>query len=300
MFKNWHDKTAVVLKRQPKICVQISLGRARKLPLPDSVSIGSYAFARGYNFVKINIPDSVQTIGESAFYREEAVNHIDPEFTVEFYFNGGVICDNILDGQHYTHLILADYIHTIGNQSFANSSLLKFVSFPDTISKIGTDIFLLDEDLDLTVRYVDGIIDDYIYYNHFMITKVTIEDNIVSIGQHSFDSCKGIIEISVPDSINYIGAYAFYDCNSMASINIPDGVEKILSHTFYGCASLGNIVTPDSVTAVEDYAFYGCVAATSITLSQNCESIGEAAFYNCKALTELDIPASVKQIGECV
>ena len=55
-----------------------------ELTLPNEVSsIGQYAFARGYSFVKINIPDSVQTIGESAFYREEAANHVDPEFTVE-------------------------------------------------------------------------------------------------------------------------------------------------------------------------------------------------------------------------
>ena len=292
-----------------------------ELTLPSEViSIGQYAFARGYSFVKISIPDSVQTIGESAFYREEAANHIDPEFTVEFYFNGGVICDNILDGQHIQHIIVADNIYQVGNNTFSNCANLIDISLPDTIAHFGENCFLNDSNIIMEIRTVDGLIDDYVFQaklNNVIIINTdssdignyafaanpglenyTIIGEIQSIGNHAFDGCKALQSMTLPSTVNYIGSYAFYDCNSMASINIPDGVEKILSHTFYGCASLGNIATPDSVTAVEDYAFYGCVAATSITLSQNCESIGEAAFYNCKALTELVIPDSVKQIGE--
>ena len=292
-----------------------------ELTLPNEVvSIGHYAFARGYSFVKISIPDSVQTIGESAFYREEAANHVDPEFTVEFYYNKGVICDNILDGQHIQHIIVADNIYQVGNHAFSNCANLIDISLPDTIAQFGENCFLNDSNIIMEIRTIDGLIDDYVYQaklNNVItintdssdignytfaanpgLENYTISGEIQSIGNHAFDGCKALQSMTLPSTVNYIGSYAFYDCNSMASINIPDGVEKILSHTFYGCASLENIATPDSVTAVEDYAFYGCVAATSITLSQNCESIGEAAFYNCKALTELAIPDSVKQIGE--
>ena len=296
-----------------------------ELTLPNAVtSIGTYAFARGYNLVKINIPDSVTYIGAHAFYREEANDHIDPEITVHIYYNKGVICDNLLDGQDMHHIIVADYIHTVGNNAFSNATNLMDISLPDTIASFGTNCFQNDTNIVMTVRTVDGLIDNNVYNAKLdrVVTVILDDSNIgdyafaanpgllkltinatsesfdmTSIGSHAFDSCKSMGAVVLPTTVNYIGSYAFYDCNSMSSINIPDGIEKILSHTFYGCASLGSIEVPNSVIAIEDYAFYGCVVAKSITLSNQCKTIGEAAFYNCKALTKLNIPDSVTSIG---
>ena len=296
-----------------------------ELTLPNAVtSIGTYAFARGYNLVKINIPDSVTYIGAHAFYREEANDHIDPQFTVHIYYNKGVLCDNILDGQDMHHIIVADYIHTVGNKAFSNAPNLMDISLPDTIASFGNNCFQNDTNIVMTVRTVDGLIDDNVYNAKLdrVVTVILDDSNIgdyafaanpgllkltinatsesfdmTSIGSHAFDSCKSMGAVVLPTTVNYIGSYAFYDCNSMSSINIPDGIEKILSHTFYGCASLGSIKVPNSVIAIEDYAFYGCVVAKSITLSNQCKTIGEAAFYNCKALTALNIPDSVTTIG---
>ncbi len=296
-----------------------------ELTLPNTVeSIGSYAFARGYRLERINIPDSVQSIGTHAFMREEANDHIDPDFTVHFYYNKGVLCDNILDGQDMHHIIVADNIHTIGNNAFSNASDLVDITVPDTIASFGNNCFQNDTDIVMTIRTVDGLIDnnvynakldgvvtvklddsnvgDYAFAANPGLRKLTISAtsesfDMTSIGSHAFDSCKSIGAVVLPSTVKYIGSYAFYDCNSMSSINIPNGIEKLLSHTFYGCASLGEIGVPNSVTAIEDYAFYGCVVAKSITLSNQCKTIGEAAFYNCKALPELNIPDSVTSIG---
>ena len=296
-----------------------------ELTLPNTVeTIGNYTFARGYRFIKINIPDSVQSIGTHAFYREEANDHIDPEFTVHFYYNKGILCDNILDGQDMQHIIVADYIHTVGNNAFSNATNLMDISLPDTIASFGDNCFQNDTNIIMTIRTVDGLIDNNVYNAKLdRVITVNLDDSNVgdyafaanpgllnltiaatsesfdmtSIGSHAFDGCKSMGAVVLPSTVNYIGSYAFYDCNSMSSINIPNGIEKILSHTFYGCASLGSIEVPNSVIAIEDYAFYGCVVAKSITLSNQCKTIGEAAFYNCKALTELNIPDSVTSIG---
>ncbi|MBO5010294.1 MAG: leucine-rich repeat protein, partial [Clostridia bacterium] len=296
-----------------------------ELTLPNTVeTIGDYTFARGYRFIKINIPDSVQSIGTHAFMRAEAINHIDPEFTVHFYYNKGILCDNILDGQDMHHIIVADYIHTVGNNAFSNATNLMDISLPDTIASFGDNCFQNDTNIIMTIRTVDGLIDNNVYNAKLdRVITVNLDDSNVgdyafaanpgllnltiaaisesfdmtSIGSHAFDGCKSMGAVVLPTTVNYIGSYAFYDCNSMSSINIPNGIEKILSHTFYGCASLGSIEVPNSVIAIEDYAFYGCIVATYITLSNQCQTIGEAAFYNCKALTELNIPDSVTSIG---
>lgn len=296
-----------------------------ELTLPNAVeTIGSYAFARGYQLVKISIPDSVKSIGTHAFMRGEAKDHIDPEITIHIYYNKGVICDNLLDGQDMHHIIVADHIHTVGNNAFSNATNLMDISLPDTIASFGNYCFQNDTNIVMTVRTVDGLIDDNVYNAKLdrVVTVILDDSNIgdyafaanpgllkltinatsesfdmTSIGSHGFDSCKSMGAVILPTTVNYIGSYAFYDCNSMSSINIPDGIEKILSHTFYGCASLVGINVPNSVIAIEDYAFYGCVVAKNITLSNQCKAIGDYAFYNCKALTELDIPDSVTSIG---
>ena len=296
-----------------------------ELTLPKNVvKIGDYAFARGYILKKLSLPDSVESIGASAFYRDED-KEIFPDVTIEIYYNKGVICDDLLNGQGIHRIFVNDNIYSIGNSVFANCQNLLTVSLPDTISNFGTNCFFGDYNIQLTIRTIDGLIDDEVYREKLQNVVMLQLDNsnignyafmgnpelqnvfifasssnysIRKIGSHAFDSCKSIGAIILPETVNYIGEYAFYDCNSMTAINIPNGVNKVLSHTFYGCASLNNILVPNSVVAVEDYAFYGCVKATSIILSNQCKSIGECAFYNCKGLLALDIPDSVASIGD--
>ena len=71
--------------------------------------------------------------------------------------------------------------------------------------------------------------------------KVRIEGktyNVISIGDHAFRDCNGLISIKIPNSVSSIGKGAFSHCQSLTSINIPEGVTSIGNYAFSGCSNL--------------------------------------------------------------
>ena len=288
-----------------------------ELTLPNTVTnIGNYAFARGYELVKINIPDSVLTIGEGAFYREEVGNHIDPDFTVDFYYNKGVIAANILDGQHIHHIIVDDYIHTIGDNAFSNCANLKDVILPDTIAVFGNNCFLNDNNITVNINKVDGLIDDNIYQgkltgvetvniNNTCIGKYSFADNVelkyvtineeTDIGDYAFSNNVGLLKASVVGNSN-VGNYSFYNCNSMTDFVIDGTIERIGEHAFESCKALRAMVLPTTVNYIGSYAFYDCNSMASINIPDGIEKILSHTFYGCASLGSIEVPNSVTAI----
>ena len=290
-----------------------------ELTLPNTVtSIGSYAFARGYEFVKINIPDSVLTIGSNAFYREEVGNHINPDFTLEFYYNKGVIAANILDGQHVYCIIVDDYIHTIGDNAFSNCANLKNVILSDTIAVFGSNCFLNDNSITIDIGKVDGLIDDNIYrgklsgvgtvnINNTCIGEYAFADNIelnyitingeTDIGDYAFSNDVGLLEMTLIGNSN-IGNYSFYNCNSMTDFVIDGTIVRLGEHAFDGCKALKAMALPTTVNYIGSYAFYDCNSMSSINIPNGIEKILSHTFYGCTSLGSIEVPNSVIAIED--
>lgn len=291
-----------------------------ELTLPGTMtSIGSYAFARGYDFVKINIPDSVQSIGDHAFYRGEANNHVNPELTVYFYYNNGILCDNILDGQDVQHIIVADNIHTVGNNAFSNSPYLIDISLPDTIASFGADCFLNDNSITMSVRSVDGYIDDEIYkeklkgvsivnvdnteignssfYGNIWIKKATIT-GISNIGNYAFYNCNSITDVIINGTVEHIGEHAFDSCKALKEMVLPITVNYIGSYAFYDCNSMSSINIPDGIEKILSHTFYGCASLGSIEVPNSVIAVEDYAFYGCVVATNITLSDQCKTIGE--
>ena len=291
-----------------------------ELTLPNAViSIGEYAFARGYSFVKISIPDSVQTIGEYAFYREEAANHVDPEFTVEFYYNKGVICDNILDGQHIQHIIVADNIYQVGNNAFSNCANLIDISLPDTISSFGIDCFLNDNAVTMYIRPVDGYIDDAVYQEKLNgVTDIFIDNTEIgnyafygnvwlqtaevngesNVGDYAFYNCNGMTTFTINGTIEHIGEHAFHSCMALQSMTLPSTVNYIGSYAFYDCNSMASINIPDGVEKILSHTFYGCASLEDIATPDSVTAVEDYAFYGCVVATSITLSQNCESIGE--
>ncbi|MEG9429661.1 MAG: leucine-rich repeat protein [Christensenellaceae bacterium] len=271
--------------------------RYSELALPNTVaSIGEYAFALGYNFVKIHIPDSVQTIGAYAFYREQAVNHINPEFTVELYYNSGIIANNLLNGQHIHHIIVDDYIHTVGNNAFSNCKNLIDISMPDTIALFGDDCFINDKAIVMTIRSVDNLIDDEVYKEKLNGVAVINIDNTV-VGNSAFYGNIWLKTGKIVGESN-IGNYAFYNCNAMQDFTIDGTIERIGEHAFDSCKSLGAMSLPITVYYIGPYAFYDCNSMPSINIPNGVENIKSHTFYGCAALQNIETPDSIIAIED--
>ena len=212
--------------------------------IPDSVTtIGHSAFAYCSALTSVTIPDSVTTIGHSAFFN----------------------CDAL------TSVTIGNSVTTIGESAFAACDALTSITIPDSVTEIRL----------LAFRDCDALKTFY--------GKFASEDNrclIVDGVLNSFAPA-GLTTYSIPNSVTTIGGYAFSDCSALKSVTIPDSVTTIGYYAFCNCDALTSVTIPDSVTTIESSAFYGCDALTSITIPDSVTTIGGSAFYSCRALKEV-------------
>ena len=252
--------------------------------IPDSVtSIGSSAFSGCKSLAEIDIPDSVTEIGNSAFG----------------------YCTSL------SKVKLSKNLTGIGSGVFSGCTSLAEITIPDSVTSIG----------------------EWAFSGCTSLTEITIPDSVTSIGDSAFHDCENLTEITIPDSVTEIGNYAFYNCISLSKVKLPNGLTKIGYSAFRGCINLTDItissdnknfssvdgvlfskdmstllvypagskrstyIVPDSVTEIGDYTFYYCKNLREITIPDSVTEIGYQAFSGCTSLTEIVIPDSVTEIG---
>ncbi len=183
--------------------------------LPDSVtSIGSSAFSGCSGLTSVTIPDSVTSIGSSAF-------------------NG---CTNL------TSVTIPSSVTSIGSSAFSLCTNLTSITIPSSVTSIGNVAFS----------------------NCTNLTSVTIPSSVTEIGNNTFYKCTNLTSVTIPDSVTSIDESAFSKCTSLASVTIPDSVTSIALQSFQDCTSLTSVTISESVTLIGDRAFNGCTSLTTI------------------------------------
>lgn len=94
------------------------------------------------------------------------------------------------------------------------------------------------------------------YYIPESLTSVTVTGGNIANG--AFSGCRNIQRITLPENITSIGEYAFEDCFSLTAIDISVSVTSIGEYAFEYCNRLSSITIPESVESVGYWAFYGC------------------------------------------
>ena len=229
-----------------------------------------YDFDSTINLTSVSIPNSVTSIGMSAF--------------ANCHFLESVTIPNS--------------VTSIGSWAFSDCHSLTTVTIPHSITEISSEMFYGCYNL-MSVTIPNSVtnIDWYAFDGCSSLTSVTIPDSVTSIGEYAFHDCSSLTSLTIPDSVTNI-AGAFDGCSSLTSVTIPNSMTSIGGHAFNGCSSLMDLAIPDSVTSIGAVAFRGCKGLTNITIPDSVTSIGEGAFQYCSGLASVTIPDSVTSIGD--
>ena len=211
-------------------------------------SVAGYAFSYCSSLSNVTIPESIVTIGQSAFEgcifaKDNFINHSSLDAKLYRYW-GAIIVDQEIDGL----LIRNDTI--IDCRTDVTS-----VVIPNTITAIGKEAFFACR-----------------------LLSVTIPSSVTSIGDYAFCCCT-LPSVSIPTSVTSIGNYAFSMC-ALSSITIPNSITSISNNVFADCKSLQQVTIPNSVTSIGNCAFQNCTSLSSFTIPGSVSSIGFNAFYN--------------------
>lgn len=131
-----------------------------------------------------------------------------------------------------------------------------------------------------------------------IITSITIDYGVTSIGTSAFTGCSNVQQINIPDSVEHIDPYAFSFCKGPHTVKLPASLTLISEDLFAECANLKNIDIPDTVTEIGANAFLRCTAFSLTELPDGIQRIGAAAFENCGRIEELVLPETLEHIGE--
>lgn len=150
-----------------------------------------------------------------------------------------------------------------------------------------------------------------------ILENVVIPHGVTSIATCAFrSSC--IKSVTIPNSVVSIGALAFGE-SSITTITIPNSVQRMEWLAFRGCKQLERVIMSNSITKDEGMWFEGCSSLKYIQLSSNLQNINSfqycysleaihipesvitinaQAFYYCKNLKEIHMPKKLNKIGE--
>jgi len=134
-------------------------------------------------------------------------------------------------------------------------------------------------------------IGDLAFHSLHGLTKITIPNSVISIGEHAF-SWSGLTSVTIPASVTSIGNYAFHYCYALTSVTLFEGLESIGEGAFYGCDRLSSITIPASVKSISLMAFNVCPRLTSITVAEknSIYSSENGILYNNDKTTLIQVP----------
>ena len=268
-------------------------------------SIGDYAFYGCESLTSIEIPNSVTSIGYSAFEDCTALE--------EIYFNAASMADlSSYDDVFDSAGINGDGITVTIGKDVTKIPAYLFCPYQNSYAPKITSVIFENES-------VCNSIGDYAFSGCTALTSIVIPNSITSIGYYAFEDCTALEEIyfnaasmanlsssngvfnnagingdgitvTIGKDVTKIPAYlfssSFENATNITSVVFEDVsvCKRIGKYAFEGCTSLTSIEIPNSVTSIGEYAFYGCTSLTSVEIPNSVTSIVEGAFYGCESI----------------
>ena len=295
--------------------------------IPGSLNINGaeFVFCKKLNKLVIfdnpDKPDVIGTIAPRGFTYAESLKEVELSNTTTIGDSAFVGLDNLEKVTVSSHLGKNPNVATsIGSDAFADCQNLIEFEMPNSVTKLGNQIFGGEGKPKATkVKISNSLTDipEMTFMSFTNLSEIEIPSSVTNIGMKAFLNCTSLQKINIPSSVTNIGMEAFFQCiglqeatiaaksvgyqsfahcENLKNVTLQDSVENIDEQAFSECKSLTKINIPSSVTNLGNLAFYNCTSLQEITIPSSVTSIGYVAFYGCTSLQEITIPSSVTSI----
>lgn len=283
-----------------------------QVQLPGSLqTVGERAFSGCTSLNQIRIPEGVETLEEGAFSGCTALRQVwladSLNWVGETAFQNTPWLESqsgFIMSEHTvlryigsdTLVDLPEGVTAIGRDCFAGCAWVKDISIPKSVTRIGRDAFAGTAWLDRQGLFptVNGILLTY----QGSEEEVTVPGTVREIGPGAFQSNTVLWKVYLPESCTAIGESAFAGCDYLRNIQMPSRMERIDENAFYHCSNLREITLPEGLLRVESGTFRGCRRLAELTFPQSLRVIDDWAFEQCDKLTALELPEGLTAIGQ--
>lgn len=264
-----------------------------------SYEVGGY-FGKN-NPIKINLPESLEYIGQGAFQK---VNLTNTKIDLP---NLKVLKDYAFQFSNISELILHDKLEKVGNNAFNMAPDLKKITFDcdyfkisDMKSAVNGLQFMAYEFLPFTSVYSgkEYISMGYdtkkpVQLNEIKFTEKAVTPPSSSYAMFFNNKIKTIDLENVPwtelDSGSFLNA-------DIVTLKLPKKLSKIQYATFYNTKVVNPIELPNNITEIGVSAFMHSNIIAKNNLPNSLKKIGTAAFLDCKFNENIVVPESVETI----
>ena len=273
------------------------------------ILIDSYAFQSCRNLETVTLPESLTTINNDAFKECSKLASIDiPNKVTKLNDNTFANCASL------KNVSIGSSCTSISSTAFLNSNAIEKITVAgDNTNYSSVDGALLNKEKTSIVLYPKSksgefvipdtvtSIADYAFDNAPKLTKVTIGENVKSVGTGAFRNCNSLETVIFKDSDavqKTIGDYAFNNCPALTKVDFGNAVKSIGNYAFMVDKSLESIEFPDSLESIGYCAFscrsggtYGTYVASnlkSVKFGSGLKTIGGYAFYENRKLETIE------------
>lgn len=261
--------------------------------IPNSVTtIGGSAFENCTSLTSVTIPNSVTSIGFFAFYGCSSLTSatISNSMTVieAALFEG---CSSL------TSITIPNSVTSIEMYAFALCSNLTSFNIPSSVTYIGHEAFA---EIGWCNNQPDGILykDNWLlgYKGEKPEGPLVIPEGTIGIASYALFECSGLTSVTMPNSLKGIGEDAFYGCSGLTAFSIPNSLIRLGAWAFHDTGWYNN--QPDGIMYQDNWLVdYKGQDPVTVYIAEGTERLSEGAFCGSEQLVSVTLPSSIVMIG---
>lgn len=211
--------------------------------------IGGKAFYEKYLKGHLVLPETLDSIGPSAFYKNSIDSVSMPHKQIAF------ANDIFRENPNLTKVEFNSCASYMTNNMFYSCKKLRSVSGMECVKTIGGSVFAHCDSLRTVGNISPTTVGQYGFYNCKKLESFDLSQ-VTSVGEDAFYSCQSLKTVDMPE-VSSMGGSCFSSCSALTSVSIGDKLSKIPSSAFSGCSALKTITLGASVSYFDSNAFNG-------------------------------------------